>query len=306
MPATSEVLAGPARGQGRHDAEPALVVCRHRTARVEGRKGTLSLARAGVAVRTHVLADGLPVQHRAVIRVHQVFFDELPVALERDVELLRQAAVFLPEEAKVALEVGDEGFERDGAGAEVDEAPAAPTLEREGLEAALRSVESGRRLHVRSAEQLAAKIVRPAVIGAGERARVAALACHGGSAVGAAIVESRDLAVRIPGHDDRLAEDAQGQIVARILDFLLACDHQPVGKEHPLLLEAEHFRMPIEISRRVSGLADRKARGFEPLSYRYGFGWPRPQGVLRAEGSRQGDDVNRRLVSTAVRTRALR
>jgi hypothetical protein len=95
-------------------------------------------------------------------------------------------------------------------------------------------------------EQGALQVVGPAVVRAGQRARVAAIGrAHQGAAVPAAVDEDRD-ALAAPHHDDRLGTDAAGDIVARARDLALVADEDPPAVEDPLHLLREDPRIGVE------------------------------------------------------------
>ena len=158
------------------------VVDAHAAARVEGDAGVVDPG-AG--------AEARGVQHADVVHVHRVLGHQLPVAVEVPGEARRQAAPLGVEEAEILLETADEARERLGRLVEADEHAAAPGAEAQRAQAAGGGIEALRLLHVGGADQLALEVVEPAVVGAGELARVAGAAGDLDTAMGADVGRRR-------------------------------------------------------------------------------------------------------------------
>src|SRR6185503_16134442 len=119
--------------------------------------------------------------------------------------------------------------QRDAGGRQAGEDEAAIARHaRYAGEPVLALVEAGVAPGVRRAQQLAAQIVRPAVIGTGECPRAAPLGhAHLGASVGAAIDEDRQRAVLAADHDDRLGADVTGDEIAGPRHLAVVTDEDP-------------------------------------------------------------------------------
>src|SRR5262249_42943939 len=100
----------------------------------------------------------------------------------------------------------------------------------------------------RDADQLAAEIVGPLVIGAHEFRRGAALGgAHLHAAVGAAIDEDVDLARSVAHRDHLLGAEPAAAEIARVRDLRLETDVKPAPAfENPLFLAGEYGRVGID------------------------------------------------------------
>jgi hypothetical protein len=86
-------------------------------------------------------------------------------------------------------------------------------------------------------EQLAAQVVRPAVVRAGEGAGVTAVGrAQHRAAMHAAVDEHGHGAVPAAHHDDRLAPEGPGDVVARPRDLAVVADEDPAALEDPVQL----------------------------------------------------------------------
>ena len=114
--------------------------------------------------------------------------------------------------------------------------------------------------------QPAGEVVDPAVVGALERARVAAALRDLDAAVHAHVVEGRELTRLSPGDGDGLPRDAHREVVARARQLLDATRVEPVAHEEALHVE------PVELRRRIGGpgACRASARGGEPRPHRRG------------------------------------
>ena len=72
-------------------------------------------------------------------------------------------------------------------------------------------------------------------------------------------------------HDDRLVEEIEGVIVARLGDVVEVADDLPRRPEHPLGLVGEEFLVVIEPARQAHELVRVRIGGGELLVGRQGF-----------------------------------
>ena len=250
----------------RHLAEQAFAA-RHHRGRVVEHAGAAALEQLErVFVGPAALgADRLRVQRGRVVDVQQVLDEQLPVAVELDFDLDREAAILLPEEAELLLEMRDEIGKRWRVVVEGDEDPARPDSEPQRRQAASSGIERLGLLHERSAGQRAFEIVAPAVIGAAEMAGIALAPDHLDPAMGAAIGERPEHAVVVADDDGRFSHDAERHVVARVRQLLDTGDAEPVLHEDVLLLQRLDFGREVERAGQMAGAADRPADPVEPL-----------------------------------------
>ena len=140
----------------------------------------------------------------------------------------------------------------------VDEHEATP-----GLEANGRKAEFGRRevldvLHVPGSDEGSLEVIDPRVVGALEADQPAGIALDdGGTAVAAHVVEGPEPIIRPADRDERLADQIEREIGARIRSILLAADTDPLAEEPFLSLEREDGRVVV----RPGGQERRAAKG---------------------------------------------
>ena len=238
----------------RHLAEARLAVGGHRARIIVGGERLRAAAYPGIAAHAHGRSDGLRVEHRAVVVVHQVFERELPVAVHLDDQLVGDAAVLLLEEGELVVVGRDPLLPRHRVVVERDEDPARPGAQRHRLEATVFLVPAHRLVHAWCADQFSFQVVEPAVVRAGELLGVARLLRNGHAAMSATVHEGVQLARLVARHDERLVDDAESQVVAGLFDFLDPGDRQPVLEEDLLLLDLVHLGRCVEVPRQVSRL----------------------------------------------------
>jgi hypothetical protein len=85
------------------------------------------------------------------------------------------------------------------------------------------------------------------------------------------VVERAHHAVVAADDDDRLVEEVEGVIVARLRDVVDMADHLPRRPEHPLGLVSEEFRVMIEPARQAQELVRVRIGGGKLPVRRQGF-----------------------------------
>ena len=193
------------------------------------------------------------VREHDVIAVAGIVVGELPVALE--LEPVRLA------DRDLAAGLAVEPFvDRLGDGAEIVDERRRIGIERREDEAAiavdarhLRDVElrvlevAGIAVRPRHRAQLAGVEVAPAVIGAGEDARRAlVLAAQRGAAMGAAVEQRADLAVRVAQQDDRAQAQPRRDVVVVVRDLALVAEIDPDRAEDVGHLGLEDRRIGVD------------------------------------------------------------
>lgn len=100
---------------------------------------------------------------------------------------------------------------------------------------------------IRNAQERAAQIVGPAVIGAGEGPGAPAVGrAHLGAAVHAAVHQHGHLAARPPHHDDGLGAEMTGHEIAGTGDLALVAHEHPAAMEDALHLVGEDAGVRVE------------------------------------------------------------
>jgi hypothetical protein len=141
-------------------------------------------------------------------------------------------------------------------GVEIDEDEAQPDLDLEGRQLDGLLVEVAGALHGRRVHQVAVQRIDPVVIGTDEAAGVAPPLGHQHGAVLAHRRHRLDLVGAVLGHDDRLADDRGGEVVALLLHPVDAAHAQPFVIEQRLLLEVVEGRVGVAGRRQGLGRVD--------------------------------------------------
>ncbi len=139
-----------------------------------------------------------------------------------------------------------------GVHVEVDEDEAQPGLHLEAGQVDLPLVEIAGPLHRRRVHQMAVQAIGPVVVGAQEAARVARAFGHQHAPVLADRRHGHELALAGAGHQDGLADDAGGEVVAGFRHPALAADAEPFVIEHRLFLEL--VESGVDVAGRGQGL----------------------------------------------------
>ena len=218
-----------------------------------GRALVIRHALVGFVGETVLHLQQRAVREHDVIAVAGIVVGELPVAL-----------VFEPvglADRDLALGLAVEPFvDRLGDGAEIIEQRRRIGIERREDEAAiavdarhLRDVEfrvleiAGIAVGPRHRAQLAGVEIAPAVIGAGEDARRALLlAAERGAAVGAAVEQRADFALRVAQQDDRAQAEPRGDEVVVLGDLALVAEIDPDRAEDVGHLGREDRRVGVD------------------------------------------------------------
>ncbi len=248
-------LAGSCSSHGAFAEQTHAIRCRSRRRVMHG-QATTGAAGAGSRESRKSVLKGLHMQHVHMVVVHEVFMEELPVALERGARDVGQAAVFGVQHTEVALQVFYRLLEGLGLFGEVDEDAAAPDVQVDARQTAVRRIEVLGVLHVGRTGEAAVQVGGPAVIGALEVARIALPVSDLHAPVAAHVVERMDLALFVLGDEDRLAQDALGLAIARVLVLLHPADEQPVLHEVLLHFELVHLGRGVDVARYVAGPLD--------------------------------------------------
>src|SRR4029077_1293939 len=115
------------------------------------------------------------------------------------------------------------------------------------LQRELRTVPGWKGLARRHPEQLAAELVRPAVIRTGDGARAVARALEDARAAMAAdVVEYLNLALRSAHRDDTVGAKIERDEVPGAREGADVAHDLPAGLEQPLVLESRHLRMIVD------------------------------------------------------------
>ena len=156
---------------------------------------------------------------------------------------------------------------------QTDEDEAVIDLALHRLEAVLRRIETDERVAERDAHEAAAQIVAPGVIAAVQPHRAVAgrAVDQPRGAMPAHIVERAHDAVVAADDDDRLVEEIEGVIVARIGNIVQMTHDLPPRPEHALGLVREEFLVVIEPARQADEFIRVRIGGGELLVGRQGF-----------------------------------
>ena len=189
---------------------------------------------------------------RAMIAFAVVFPDELPVALLDDCALVGNLGVTQPVRQEIGFHHRPERREIHRLVGETDEDVAAGAFAGDRLQGKARRVEI--LTHLARVKEGAVKVIGPLVIGAHELGRrPAMLLAHPAAAMAAGIVQRIDLAV-IAAHDDhRIGADLHGHVIARMGNFAVMADEQPVLV--PDMLEVELMKGRIDVEGLVQAVA---------------------------------------------------
>src|SRR5258708_28858 len=130
-----------------------------------------------------------------------------------------------------------------------------------GLECQLRAIERRESLACGDRAQLPAQAIRPAVIGAGDRARAIAGALEDARAtVSADVVEGADLPLGIPHHDDAVGTEVERHVIPGCGDGAHVTDDLPARLDEPLVFAARQLRVVVDPGRQGARRGAR--RGF--------------------------------------------
>ena len=173
------------------------------------------------------------------------------------------------QEGEVLLELGDEHLERRRGVIERDEDVAPPRSYTERLQPTRFEIEPLGFLHVGRPNEPSLQVVEPTVVGARKLLGVALARRDLDAAMSADVREGVELAVLVARDDDRLADDVEGQVVARFLELLLTPDEEPILHVHVLFLEGEHLRRRVHVAGRMFRPLDWLAQGVEALANRW-------------------------------------
>ena len=236
------------RVRGRHDRDAVTVAER---VRLGGRI---------VHERHHVRGLGVDrghprlVHHREVVTVGGVLELDLPVALEPELvtaeDLGGESVGLLQESLHPDLRVTQVVFERFDLGVERREDHAEIALGAQLLQGEVVLLDDALvTVRVRDAAQSTVEGVRPVVVRAGEAVGLAAaLVAHRRPAMPAPVEQGVEVALAIPGHDDRLVPDLGGLERARLGDLALVRDPHPGAVEDLAHLLGEDLGIGVQLT----------------------------------------------------------
>ena len=185
---------------------------------------------------------------RHVVGLQVVVHRELPVHVPDFLGDWRKGQAFLQAIWSHLLGQGPENLARRGRIAcEADEDEAKESLQPDRDQSVRRTVEVGKGLFRRHADQAAVVPIAPAVIGAGDRAL--AFACsvqHARAAVPADVMERLDRTVLVPDYDDTVRSHFQRDEIAGLRDGVDVADDLPARTQDSLVLQARHFRVAVD------------------------------------------------------------
>ena len=198
----------------------------------------------------------------AMVAFAVVFPDELPVAFLNDGALEGDFRFGKAMRQQIGLDHGAHRHEIGRLLGEADEDVAADALTGDGLQAELGLVEAFG--HLPGEQQSPVQLVGPLMVGADQLGGGALLrGADAAATMPAGIVEGLDLALLVANDHHRIVADLNGYVAARLRQFAIMADEQPVAIPDQLHVELEIVRVGVE------GLLERETllAAVEPLQH---------------------------------------